>query len=94
MSTTNTTPPAPPPAPDEQTVVYNALQALITVLGMCGVAVPALFQNSSALWVLAGAILTIVGAAWSLASHLKKNSNTNLRLTAMASMSAKLQKRA
>ncbi len=78
--TTVTTPMAvpivPPPTPDEQTLVTNLLQAVIALLPIVGIAVPAVLSSNNTLWMISGVIVSVAGgvaALWSLWSHKTKN---------------------
>ena len=58
--TTVTTPMAvptvPPPTPDEQTLVTNLLQAVVALLPIVGIAVPAVLSSNNTLWMISGVI--------------------------------------
>ena len=64
-----------PPTPEDaaQSAVVNLIQAAITILGLLGVSVPAVFKDLATEQQIASIILVIIGAAWSLRSHIVKD---------------------
>ena len=73
----------PPTTNDAQGAVVNLIQAAITILGLVGVSVPPAFRDLAVEQQIASIVLVVVGAAWSLRSHIVKNAQIRtLRLRA------------
>lgn len=69
-------PTVPDAEPDEQTLTKNLLHAVIALLPIFGVAVPAVWASDSTLTMVAGALVSLLGTGgvvMSLLSHAKKN---------------------
>ena len=64
-----------PPTPEDaaQSAVVNLIQAAITILGLLGVSVPPAFKDLATEQQIASIVLVVVGAAWSLRSHIVKD---------------------
>lgn len=79
----------PAPAPDNgdgrQQLIYTFLLDLIKIAGACGITIP-LFLNQSMLWMVAGAIVTLISIVLSFAD--KRQSLA--RLQASRAMNARL----
>lgn len=62
---------------EAQTALVNLIQALVSLLGVLGIAVPPIFQSLAVVQQIAGILLTIIGILWSLYSHYKKTDQLN-----------------
>lgn len=91
MTDQTTMPPATSETP--QQLIYDAIAAGVTLLGMLGIAVPAIFHDQSVMFAAAGALFTLGGSLYSLYSHYVKNDVINTTKAQLVVASAKLSRK-